>query len=678
MFNIYKKTSFLIFFAIAILQFNCSVYAAYEVVNATTIINENEETKSSNEYRHTFNDPDFNDDKIDNETTGILDRKLNSFLEKRRKKKLEKQQTEEISQEEIVQEEELEQKNTPIQNQAPKQVYTQENIKNKNTFQINADKITYDDDEGNVYAKGNVEIIAKEQGVALKADEAILDKTSQTIKLHDNVKIIKDGAEMSGEYLLIDLNEQNILMDNPTLEAYSFKIAAQEGYLIANDLQMINGTIKSAKEADYPLQTRGFNRINNISSYYLNTRKKDTIQKGVEHKYSYKINAKEITLTSFKDHNTLELKDADIYFNNHKIARGANIEILSDKQNEVHEINAPEAGTLRAFGTYVGYGFVFKLPKGQTFKFMPVVAYGESNIGVGVIGRHRSKNSILEAGWNTATTNVVARGRYKLGKGVELRYGRNAYMPEGFMGARRSGYAAQLQFAKAYHNSDLNIRFNHGFYAGLFSDYQKHDQEDAFATTRFRYIAEIRKPIMEYKNKEQDLSVAINALAQGAATVYGSGETFGVARIGPYVTTKVRRWESSIGYLFSGIHGDSPFIFDKYRYGKSTIQLNERFNFNDKFALGYRAYVSPLKDNYEDRLLTESRFYAIFGPQDLKLAVSYDFVRDIAHLDFLFLIGANSSKINFEKFSTKNADGGQQKQDFYKKTKVKIEDPENI
>jgi lipopolysaccharide assembly outer membrane protein LptD (OstA) len=91
-------------------------------------------------------------------------------------------------------------------------------------------------------------IIAKEQGVALKADEAILDKTSQTIKLHDNVKIIKDGAEMSGEYLLIDLNEQNILMDNPTLEAYSFKISAQEGYLIANDLQMINGTIKSAKE----------------------------------------------------------------------------------------------------------------------------------------------------------------------------------------------------------------------------------------------------------------------------------------------------------------------------------------------------------------------------------------------------------------------------------------------
>ena len=60
---------------------------------------------------------------------------------------------------------------------------------------FNADKVSYDDSEGNVYAEGHVELISNSQGVTLKADEAVLDKASQTIKLSGNVKIVKDGFE---------------------------------------------------------------------------------------------------------------------------------------------------------------------------------------------------------------------------------------------------------------------------------------------------------------------------------------------------------------------------------------------------------------------------------------------------------------------------------------------------
>ena len=175
------------------------------------------------------------------------------------------------------------------------------------------------------------------------------------------------------------------------------------------------------------------------------------------------------------------------------------------------------------------------------------------------------------------------------------------------------------------------------------------------------------------------MSIKLSAMAQGAATVYGSGETQGIIRIGPYVTTKLRFWESSIGYMIGGIHGDSPFMFDKYRYGKQTVLLNEQIHFGDKFALGYRANITPMKDNIDDKLLTESRFYAIFGPQDLKLVLSYDFVRDIAHFEFMFLLGTDSSRINFEKLITKNIDGGNRKRDFYRYAKpVKIVEPENM
>ena len=51
----------------------------------------------------------------------------------------------------------------------------------------------------------------------------------------------------------------------------------------------------------------------------------------------------------------------------------------------------------------------------------------------------------------------------------------------------------------------------------------------------------------------------------------------------------------------------------------------------------------------------------------------------MAHMEFMFLLGTDSTRINFEKLITKNMDGGNRKRDFYKYAKpVKIVDPENI
>ncbi len=663
-------------------QLSCASYAQYDVIKARTVENENDVNNEVQADVKTFNDPDLPNFSQDDSVSSLLEKKVNSFIDKKRNKKTKDKTNNDIASEEINEVNSDVNSQTdiaPRQNAQSVSANQDEPVEEKNKFQINADKITYDDEEGNVYAKGHVEIISKAQGVTLKADEAVLDKPSQTIKLTDNVKILKDGTEMSGEYMLVDLNEQNILMDNPTMKAYSFIINAQEGYLIANDIQMLNGTIKSSEQKDIVLQTAGFMRFGNIGWDAIQS--KDIIRESsdLSRKEVYKIDAKEIIVTSYKDHNSIVLKNSDISYGKHKIIKNSDIEILSDKKNQVIDTNSPEGGTMRAFGTYIGYGFIHKLPKGQILKLMPALVYGDSNIGVGLVARHRSKNSMFEAGYATATTNLVARGKYRFSDALTLNYGRNAYIPEGFMGARRSGYAAQLQYEKSYLVQDLNLNFNHGFYAGIFSDYQEHDQEEAYATTRFRYMAEMNKSIFEYKNKEQDMGLRFSLLSQAQATIYGSGETVGVARFGPMVTTKVKGWESSLGYLIAGVHGDSPFIFDKYRYGKHSIMLNEKYNFNNKFAIGYRATITPLKDNYENDFLTESRFYVIFGPQDLKMILSYDFVRDIAHFDFMFLLGTESSKINFDKLTTKNIDSREQKRDFYRNAKrVKIEEPENI
>ncbi len=667
--NRFSVLIFLIFTALCIQSSSLTAYGVYDVYNARTINDagaENENIKEE-EKIPTFNDPDLPNFSEDESISNKIGKKTTEIIRKK-KKKNKKNNDEELEIEAVDENTDSNLKSIPPE---------VENIDDKNKFNINANKITYDETEGNVYASGNVEIIAPVQGVRLKSDEAVLDKASQTLKLTKNVKIIKDGSEISGEYMLVNLNEQNILMDDPVLRAYQFIVRAEEAFLIENNVQMINGILTSENDTDFALESRGFQTYENISLDYIKQRNIDR-KSNSDKNQVYSVKSKEIVITSYKDHNSVLLKKANVFYNRHKVISNSDIEIISGKESNVTETNAPEAGNFRNFGMYAGYGFVFRLPKGQTLKFMPALTYGDHNLGVGAIMRQRSKNGMLEAGYNTSTTNLVVNGRYNFGRGFGLRYGRNAYMPEGFLGARRSGYGAQLHYQKSFLIEDLDVRFNHGVYAGIFSDFERHKQErHAYATTRFRYMAEMRKDLFKYRNNEQDFGLRLSAIAQAAATLYGSGQTTGIVRIGPYLTTHLRKWESSLGYLTSGVHGDSPFTFDKYMYGKSSILVNEKFNFNNKFAMGLRATVSPKKDNYKRDLLTEARLYAIFGPQDLKLCVSYDFVRDIAHIDFMFLLGTKSSKIYFDKLTTKNMDTNSNK-DFYKSKPVKIVVPENI
>lgn len=106
--------------------------------------------------------------------------------------------------------------------------------------------------------------------------------------------------------------------------------------------------------------------------------------------------------------------------------------------------------------------------------------------------------------------------------------------------------------------------------------------------------------------------------------------------------------------------------------------VNEKINFNRLLSVGFRAVISPKKDNIDHDLLTESRVYAIVGPEDLKVCFSYDFVRSMMHLDLLFLLGTETTKVKFDKLTTKNIDGRNKRGKFSKREKVKIEQPEAI
>ena len=189
-------------------------------------------------------------------------------------------------------------------------------------------------------------------------------------------------------------------------------------------------------------------------------------------------------------------------------------------------------------------------------------------------------------------------------------FARHAYKDEWFIGSKRAGHLAQLVYDDRYNVRDIDAVFRQRFTAGYASDYRtKHQERDNYGTMRLRWQAELRKHIMGISNEEQDMYLNFGALAQTMATVYGTGETFGLVRGGPYFDSRVKR-----------------------------------------------GVISPLKDNTKDDLLTENRFYAIAGPEDIKVAFSYDTIRSSVNFDFMFLLGTDTSNIEYDKITVRDPD----------------------
>ena len=84
--------------------------------------------------------------------------------------------------------------------------------------------------------------------------------------------------------------------------------------------------------------------------------------------------------------------------------------------------------------------------------------------------------------------------------------------------------------------------------------------------------------------------------------------------------------------------------------------IDESLKLGKYLSVGYRGVISPLKDNTKDDLLTENRFYAIAGPEDIKVAFSYDTIRSSVNFDFMFLLGTDTSNIEYDKITVRDPD----------------------
>lgn len=538
---------------------------------------------------------------------------------------------------------------------------------------LDCDNVDYDTDKYCIYATGNVSVLFVKQQTTIKADVITYDRMNNTIKAEGNVKILKRGQTVTGDYIFVDMNEENALIENPVTETSTVVMRAKKGYLYGDRIVQENGTMTVDKP--FPIYFMSANSGPQFSR--MLTKKEDSLQNNID-KGLIKIDAKTIKITEKGEHEILTLKRANIYKGQKKIIKIPSISFYTNKNMDYIESSFWEIGSFRGLGAYAGPGFVFRLPKGSVLKAAPLLNYN-SGFGVGALGRLNTGTNTTQVAYGTAGGKVLVRGRQALDDRLFLQYAMNDYVEEWFLGKRRPKYGVNLVYNNSYSSKDFLLKgrtssFSHRIDAGYFHDIDRDKHYKALkssniGTTRFKYMAAVSQNLFEYKDEEKLKAFSIGINGQLSAALYGTGDTQFIGRIGPYMHTQYKRWMQDVGYYETVYDDHTPLVaFDTFRYGRSSLYVRETFKLTRLLGFSWFTTVTLSGDSPNNKLFQENSFYITFGPDDFKLNLGYDLIRDTAMCTVEVMIDAKGTRVDYDKLVIK--------QD--KKSQAKKKDPVDL
>lgn len=523
---------------------------------------------------------------------------------------------------------------------------------------LDCDNVDYDTENYLITAKGGVNIEFVKQGIVVKADTITFDRMNNTIKAEGDVKIVKSGQVITGEYIFVDMNEENALIENPVTSATNFEIKARKGYVYGNRIVQEDGSITVDKS--FPIEYAGTKRGPKLRRMIVP--KSETLADDME-KGLIKVDVKDIKITQKGDVEIISLKKAKLFKGEKTLLKIPSMKIYTNKNHDFAETQGWEIGSYRGLGVYAGPGAVFTLPKGSVLKAMPILNY-KSGFGIGGYGRFTSGTNKTMAAYGTAQSNFIVYGKQDLDDNLYLHYGVNSYMDEWFLGRRRPKYGVGLVYEKGYGAKDFLLKgqvssYRHRIEGGYFQDldFDTHFEKlkgTEMGTTRFRYMGDIRQNFYSYENKEQQKAFNVGMSSQLSTAIYGTGATQVIGRVGPTAHMQYRRWMQDIGYYFSVYDDNTPMpVFDAYRYGKQNLYVREYFRINRYLTLSWFGSMNLTGDSPNDKTFQENSFYVSVGPDDVKVSVGYDFVRENLYCVVELMTDAKGTKVNYETFEIK-------------------------
>lgn len=523
---------------------------------------------------------------------------------------------------------------------------------------LDCDNMDYDTDNYCLYATGNVSVDFVKQQTTVKADKITYDRMNNTIKAEGNVKILKHGQTISGDYIFVDMNEENALIEKPETKTAVIEMRAKKGYVYGDKIVQESGTINVDKP--FPIYIKPTGAGPQLRQMIIP--KEQTLESDME-KGIVKVFAKEIKVTQKGDLETIAIKQTKVKRGKTTIIKIPALKVYTNKNNDYFETNSWELGSYRDLGMYIGPGFVFELPKGSVFKAIPMVNYS-SRIGVGALGRFSSGTNKTQLAYGTAKSRILIRGKQKLDDHLYLQYGMNDYMNEWWLGKRRPKYGAALVYERSYGSKDfllknLGSQYTHrvdfGYYHDI--DKDKHYGElhsSNLGTLRARYMAQASQQLYNYRNEEKQTALSFDIASELSAAVYGTGDTQIIGRVGPRMHLQWKRWMQDLGYYQSTYQDHTPLpVYDAYRYGKSNFYLREYFRLSKYMTIAWFGSINLSGDSYNDYLLQENSFYLSLGPDDIKFNIGYDIVRGNTFFTVEVMTNAQGTQVNYDKLVIK-------------------------
>ncbi len=527
---------------------------------------------------------------------------------------------------------------------------------------LDCDIVNYLEDSNEVEALGRPVLKFPAQETTLIADRITYNVESNIVKAFGNVEVIKNGQKMLGEFLQININEENAFITDlhspqPNVTIYANRANASDDLVELEDGKL-------ASEESYILKLKTHSNKVKFERMVIPEAARSHLDDMVGHA-KVKVVAKKIKVTANDEHDIFKVEDAVVQADDTRLFKIRKIGIHTNKHHNYVETDFPEIGSRSRVGLYAGPGYVYDAPWGAAIKVMPIVNYKDSDWGIGGALRYSSSTNRTNMVYGSANDIFVMRGRQSLDDKLFLHYGANSYMNDWWMGQRMAKYLAEFIYADGqkinnFMGAGKPLTFRQRVSAGYIHDsdvnrYGERIKGNAIGTTRLKYMSQISQSIYSYHNKVKRLHLDTGIAMQGSAAIYGTGDTQFIGRIGPYVHTQYKYWMQDVGYFQSAFTGDSPVPrFDLYRYGKSNVFFREAIRVNKYLILAYAGSMNMSDDAPNGKMFQENSFLVAFGPDDLKVILGYDFIRKNAYFNISLALDTKGSSVEYDKMEIRH------------------------
>ncbi len=535
-----------------------------------------------------------------------------------------------------------------------------------NDVVLDADNIDYDDKTLDIIATGSPVLIFPPQNVTIKADKMVYNNASNILKAYGKVEVIRDGKSIFGDYMQINMNEENAFMDNMNTKASMLTVKARKSEMKDDKIIMYDGKLSSEESYILDFHTKMIGG-NNFNRMIIDDEERSSITDELGDT-AINIKAKDIILNAKRDHDVITLKKAQISYGDTTLFTIPSITAHTNKKREFFDANYPEFGSRGRLGMFLGPGFVFDTPLqgGSTLKVMPILN-NKSGLGFGGMLKYRSATNYTDFAYGSAADVFILKGKQYFDDKLYMQYGANSYMDEWFFGPRMPKYTAEL----IYHDrgvipstigKGLNLNFRHRFGFGYMqnNDVNRHGENIPAAdvgTIRTRYMAEASQTLFNYVDKEKLTALNLALVMQGSAALYGTGDTQFVGRIGPRVHTQYKYWMQDIGFFASAYQDGTPMqMYDMYRYGHANVYIREALRLNKYLTVAWSGSLTMTGDSPNGEMFQENSFIVALGPDDFKINIGYDWVRRQTYFAFVVAMDTKGSSVEFDRMEIKHPD----------------------